>query len=235
MAAADHPGDRAQGHGDSERRAWRAQVHSLVASLLGRQVVTLPCHVFLVATSVSGMSNCQRPLMTLHPAPVCANGSCHVLTVQWLCRIRDLNDEINKLIREKGHWETRIVELGGPDYAKSAPKITDSEGQEMQNLAGVHAFACLRRRALLFTKAHCSHGLVQPPQAAKNSCKWTCFLLIPALTPELSSVLIFCNVASSPAGHTRLQHFHFLRHRRQEWRLPVLWRSKELAGGAGAI
>ena len=35
-----------------------------------------------------------------------------------ICRIRDLNDEINKLIREKGHWEVRIVELGGPDYAK---------------------------------------------------------------------------------------------------------------------
>ena len=38
-------------------------------------------------------------------------------------RLRDLNDEINKLIREKGHWERRIVELGGPDYAKSAPKV----------------------------------------------------------------------------------------------------------------
>ena len=31
-------------------------------------------------------------------------------------RIRDLNDEINKLIREKRHWEERILELGGPDY-----------------------------------------------------------------------------------------------------------------------
>ena len=38
--------------------------------------------------------------------------------------IRDLNDEINKLIREKGHWERRILELGGPDYAKAAPKVT---------------------------------------------------------------------------------------------------------------
>ncbi|CAD7697029.1 unnamed protein product [Ostreobium quekettii] len=46
-------------------------------------------------------------------------------------RIRDLNDEINKLIREKGHWERRIVELGGPNYAKGAPKITDSEGREV--------------------------------------------------------------------------------------------------------
>ncbi|PRP77272.1 hypothetical protein PROFUN_14484 [Planoprotostelium fungivorum] len=32
--------------------------------------------------------------------------------------IRDLNDEINKLLREKGHWERRIVELGGPNYRK---------------------------------------------------------------------------------------------------------------------
>lgn len=37
-------------------------------------------------------------------------------------RLRDLNDEINKLLREKGHWERRIVELGGPDYAKAAPE-----------------------------------------------------------------------------------------------------------------
>eukprot|EP01051_Picozoa_sp_SAG22_P022128 SAG22_NODE_5180_length_1069_cov_1.194845_1_plen_245_part_01 len=31
-------------------------------------------------------------------------------------RIRDLNDEINKLLREKGHWERRIVDLGGPNH-----------------------------------------------------------------------------------------------------------------------
>ncbi|KAJ9173876.1 hypothetical protein P3X46_016968 [Hevea brasiliensis] len=43
-------------------------------------------------------------------------------------RLRDLNDEINKLIREKSHWERRIVELGGPNYAKHAPKMTDLEG-----------------------------------------------------------------------------------------------------------
>ena len=34
-------------------------------------------------------------------------------------RIRDMNDEINKLLREKGHWEVRIKELGGPDYGVS--------------------------------------------------------------------------------------------------------------------
>ena len=31
-------------------------------------------------------------------------------------RLRDLNDEINKLIREKRHWEHRIIKLGGPNY-----------------------------------------------------------------------------------------------------------------------
>ena len=43
-------------------------------------------------------------------------------------RLRDLNDEINKLIREKTHWERRIVELGGPNYAKHSAKMTDLEG-----------------------------------------------------------------------------------------------------------
>jgi len=31
-------------------------------------------------------------------------------------RIRDLNDQINKLLREKRHWEIRIKELGGIHY-----------------------------------------------------------------------------------------------------------------------
>lgn len=53
-----------------------------------------------------------------------------------MCRIRDLNDEINKLIREKGHWERRIVELGGPDYAKIAPPIADSEGHVVKDGRG---------------------------------------------------------------------------------------------------
>uniref|UniRef100_A0A2K6KEM5 Pre-mRNA-splicing factor ISY1 homolog n=1 Tax=Rhinopithecus bieti TaxID=61621 RepID=A0A2K6KEM5_RHIBE len=42
-------------------------------------------------------------------------------------RIRDLNDEINKLLREKGHWEVRIKELGGPDYGLPPPRKTRAE------------------------------------------------------------------------------------------------------------
>ncbi|XWS41391.1 hypothetical protein CRYUN_Cryun17cG0077800 [Craigia yunnanensis] len=42
--------------------------------------------------------------------------------------LRDLNDEINKLIRERSHWEWHIVELGCPNYAKHVAKMTDFEG-----------------------------------------------------------------------------------------------------------
>lgn len=33
-------------------------------------------------------------------------------------KIRDMNDHINKLIREKKHWERRIIELGGQNHMK---------------------------------------------------------------------------------------------------------------------
>ncbi|KAM1038741.1 hypothetical protein ACFX13_034110 [Malus domestica] len=52
-------------------------------------------------------------------------------------RTRDLNDEINKLIREKVHWERRIVELGGPNYAKNAPNMNrHSEAPNVTDLDG---------------------------------------------------------------------------------------------------
>jgi len=51
-------------------------------------------------------------------------------------KLRELNDEINKLFREKGHWEDRIKELGGPDYKKLAPKTLDSQGYEIPGSGG---------------------------------------------------------------------------------------------------
>ena len=53
-------------------------------------------------------------------------------------RLRDLNDEINKLIREKYHWEKRIVELGGPNYAMTA-RVKDPIGREVAELTGKSA------------------------------------------------------------------------------------------------
>ena len=58
-------------------------------------------------------------------------------------RLRDLNDEINKLIREKGHWERQILKLGGPNYAAqsgtcllyTSPSPRDQRGSRMPSSA----------------------------------------------------------------------------------------------------
>eukprot|EP00794_Sanderia_malayensis_P020341 gene20341-22344_t len=59
-------------------------------------------------------------------------------------RIRDLNDEINKLLREKRHWEDRILELDGPNYAKVGPKMLDKEGKELPGNRGYKYFGAAR-------------------------------------------------------------------------------------------
>jgi hypothetical protein len=40
-------------------------------------------------------------------------------------RIRELNDEINKFMRQKNYWEKRIRELGGGDYHNMKRQISD--------------------------------------------------------------------------------------------------------------
>ena len=51
-------------------------------------------------------------------------------------KLREMNDEINKLIREKGHWERRILDLGGPNYLAQGPKISDDQGREAPEARG---------------------------------------------------------------------------------------------------
>jgi len=60
-------------------------------------------------------------------------------------RIRDLNDHINKLLREKGHWETRITELGGKAYGtKGGSKILQREGKEVPGNRGYKYFGAAK-------------------------------------------------------------------------------------------
>lgn len=59
-------------------------------------------------------------------------------------RIRDLNDEINKLIREKGHWEHQIRDLGGPDYSRVGPRMLDHEGKEVPGNRGYKYFGAAK-------------------------------------------------------------------------------------------
>ncbi|KAI9719587.1 MAG: NineTeen Complex (NTC) component [Candelaria pacifica] len=46
-------------------------------------------------------------------------------------QIRDLNDEINKAMREKHMWEVQIRNLGGPNYMRGGGKVYDEEGREI--------------------------------------------------------------------------------------------------------
>ncbi|KAI9676137.1 MAG: NineTeen Complex (NTC) component [Caeruleum heppii] len=46
-------------------------------------------------------------------------------------QIRDLNDEINKAMREKHMWEVQIRNLGGPNYMRGGGRVYDEEGREI--------------------------------------------------------------------------------------------------------
>lgn len=59
-------------------------------------------------------------------------------------RIRDLNDEINKLLREKRHWENQISSLGGPHYRRYGPKTFDAEGREVPGNRGYKYFGAAK-------------------------------------------------------------------------------------------
>ena len=58
-------------------------------------------------------------------------------------RIRDLNDHINKLLREKKHWEDKIKELGGKHY-KGGAKMLDREGKEVPGNKGYKYFGAAK-------------------------------------------------------------------------------------------
>lgn len=57
--------------------------------------------------------------------------------------VRELNDEINSLLREKGRWEFRIKELGGKNYMKSS-RILDNEGRDIAGTRGYKYFGRAR-------------------------------------------------------------------------------------------
>ncbi|KAG9011826.1 NineTeen Complex (NTC) component [Tulasnella sp. JGI-2019a] len=53
--------------------------------------------------------------------------------------VRDLNDEINKLMREKRHWENQIIALGGANYRRNVAMV-DDDGKEVPGTRGYKYF-----------------------------------------------------------------------------------------------
>eukprot|EP00096_Caligus_rogercresseyi_P000306 TRINITY_DN1071_c0_g1_i1.p1 TRINITY_DN1071_c0_g1~~TRINITY_DN1071_c0_g1_i1.p1 ORF type:complete len:280 (-),score=99.21 TRINITY_DN1071_c0_g1_i1:138-977(-) len=72
-------------------------------------------------------------------------------------KIRDLNDQINKLLREKSHWEWRIIELGGKDFRRKS-RMLDLEGKEVPGSSGYKYFGAARElpgvRELFDSESH---------------------------------------------------------------------------------
>ncbi|KDE02203.1 hypothetical protein MVLG_07226 [Microbotryum lychnidis-dioicae p1A1 Lamole] len=56
--------------------------------------------------------------------------------------VRDLNDEINKLLREKHHWENQIIALGGANYKRVglAGRMKDADGKDVPGTRGYKYF-----------------------------------------------------------------------------------------------
>ncbi|KAF8126789.1 Isy1-like splicing factor [Boletus edulis] len=53
--------------------------------------------------------------------------------------VRDVNDEINKLLREKRHWENQIISLGGANYRRNVAML-DDDGKEVPGTKGYKYF-----------------------------------------------------------------------------------------------
>jgi len=59
-------------------------------------------------------------------------------------RIRDLNDEINKDLREKNYWEDQIKALGGSDYKAVKAQETETYGAELASHSGYKYFGAAK-------------------------------------------------------------------------------------------
>lgn len=72
--------------------------------------------------------------------------------------VRDLNDEINKLMREKRHWENQIVALGGANYRRNVAML-DDDGKEVPGTKGYKCVLCSLDSQMLNSHADISVAL----------------------------------------------------------------------------
>lgn len=80
--------------------------------------------------------------------------------------LRDLNDEINHLFREKGQWERQIAALGGANYRSGVPRILDDHGEEIPGMRGYRYYG--RARDLPGVKEHLRPAEAQEDQAEES-------------------------------------------------------------------
>ncbi|BEI92973.1 uncharacterized protein CcaverHIS019_0506010 [Cutaneotrichosporon cavernicola] len=96
-----------------------------------------------VASSVSSLRECERwrgDIMREISRKVSKIQDSSLTNYE----IRDLNDEINQLLKEKRHWESQIVGLGGANYKRANMAMVDNEGREVPGTRGYKYFGRAR-------------------------------------------------------------------------------------------
>ncbi|WWD18558.1 hypothetical protein CI109_103011 [Kwoniella shandongensis] len=87
--------------------------------------------------------------------------------------IRDLNDEINALFREKRHWENQIVNLGGANYKRGNVAMTDDDGREVPGTRGYKYFG--RAKDLPGVKELFTRGAQQATEESARNASFQMF------------------------------------------------------------
>ena len=88
-----------------------------------------------ISRKVSKIQDCVfSPLSLVHSAQAYLQ---HLPSIAGLTdyEVRDLNDEINRLLREKRHWENQIIALGGANYRRNVAML-DDDGREVPGTKG---------------------------------------------------------------------------------------------------
>ncbi|CAO1632489.1 unnamed protein product [Parajaminaea phylloscopi] len=80
--------------------------------------------------------------------------------------VRDLNDEINRLLREKNHWENQIIALGGANYKRGIRSMVDDAGREIPGTRGYKYFG--RAKDLPGVKELLTRSVEQAEQAEEG-------------------------------------------------------------------
>ena len=58
--------------------------------------------------------------------------------------IKELNDDINNMLRSKRRWKSESLSLGGPTIWRLAPKVYDADGRELPGDGGYKYFGAAR-------------------------------------------------------------------------------------------
>ncbi|KAI4836578.1 pre-mRNA-splicing factor ISY1 [Plasmodium brasilianum] len=87
--------------------------------------------------------------------------------------IRELNDQINKLISIKNKWEIRIIELGGPDYQTESNTLINAHCSELKGNNNYKYFGAAKNlkgvRELLFKESDDRRKLVLKKKKEKRN------------------------------------------------------------------